>query len=87
MDKNVKFIDIKVSVWRRYSVPEEEVTLFLEKNKSNLIDGEFLDLFLIEEFDAELIPVEENNNFPTIEIFNKNDSLLWDNTQLYDTLL
>ena len=81
MDKNIKYIDTKITVWRRYSYNNDKnLEEFLEEIKKNSFEDILEDsLDFMHETDENLMTIEENDNQCTLEIYNKKETLLWDN--------
>lgn len=79
------YVDRKYTAWERsfFSGTEEEFKEFIEDLKSDdsyTSDTGFKECeWLSEGYDP--IPVEENYGSPTVEIYDEEGNLIWDNTQ------
>lgn len=73
------YIDVKFTGWGRYTFDDDEVdinTLTSEKSIKDIIDKcEWEELFET----CEDMTVSDNGGMSTVEVFNKNDELVWKN--------
>ena len=82
------FVDIKHTIWQRYQILDEKLEEFMkldEKDRYEAIFHEIIDNATDSEYlydTLDYITPAENQNNPTVELFDESYKAVWDNTPL-----
>lgn len=79
------YVDYKCTIWRRIHLPDGADTLKYFKKKFKGIAAAYEDLHATEDeflYDTEEeVDLIDNDNQPTVELFDNYGDAIWDNTQ------